>query len=130
MGLTSILPAKSSSRRRTIKIERVSHSNGRGGKLIMKLRFRKATTATTLLVTLAVTLVYVGASFAEPNSGLRRLQPVSPQLLGVLTTQNNKAITLNNASAKSGATVPSGSTIETPDGVGATIHLGALGSIC
>ena len=96
----------------------------------MNFRFRKITTAMTLFVTLAVTLVYVGASFAEPNSTARVSRPTAPQLLGILTTQSNKPITVNGASAKSGATVPSGATIETPDGVGATIHLGALGSIC
>jgi len=96
----------------------------------MNFRFRKITTAITLFVTLAVTLVYVGASFAEPNSTARVSKPTAPQLLGILTTQSNKAITVNGASAKSGATIPSGATIETPDGVGATIHLGGLGSVC
>jgi hypothetical protein len=50
--------------------------------------------------------------------------------MGVLTTRDNKAITVNGAAALTGATVPSGAVIETPDGVGATLRLGGLGSLC
>ncbi len=95
----------------------------------MNFSFRKISAATALFATFAVTFAYVGASFAAPNSGPRLSQPVPAQLLGILTTQSNKAITLNGASAKSGATVPSGATIETPAGIGATIHIGALGGV-
>jgi hypothetical protein len=95
----------------------------------MKFRYRKLTTAVAMLVTLAVGQLYIGISFAEPNSGTRVTNAVT-QLTGVLTTSDGKAITVNGASAISGATILSGSTIETPDGVGATIRLAGLGSIC
>lgn len=96
----------------------------------MNLRYQKLTTVTALLVTLAVGQLYVGITFAEANSGLTVSGVVPLPLMGVLTTSNNKPITVNGASAISGATIPTGASIETPDGVGATIRLGPLGSIC
>jgi hypothetical protein len=96
----------------------------------MRIRYQKITTVTALLVTLAVGQLYVGVSFAEPNSGPGVSGAVPPAIMGVLTTTSNKPITINGASATSGATIPSGATIETPSGVGATIRLGRLGSLC
>ena len=96
----------------------------------MNLRYQRLTTATALLVTLAVGQLYVGITFAEANSALSAPEPVPVQLMGILTTSGNKPITVNGANAISGATIPSGATIETPDGVGATIRLGPLGSLC
>jgi hypothetical protein len=96
----------------------------------MNPRFQKITTVTALLVTLAVGQLYIGVTFAEPTDGTRGLEAVPAALMGVLSTTNNKAITVNGASAVGGATIPSGATIETPAGVGATIRLGRLGSLC
>src|SRR5712692_8029312 len=96
----------------------------------MNFKYRKITTATTLLVVLAVAQVYVGVTFAELNSGPGVSDEAPQQLMGILTTSDNKPITVNGASAISGATIPTGATIETPDRVGATIRLGPLGSIC
>ena len=96
----------------------------------MKIRYQKITTATALLVTLAVGQFYVGVSFAEPNSSSRVSEAVAVDLMGILTTSNNKPVTVNGASAISGATIPTGASIETPDKVGATIRLGPLGSLC
>jgi hypothetical protein len=96
----------------------------------MNLRYKTLTTATALLVTLAVGQLYLGIAFAEATSTLG-VSPGNPaQLMGILTTSNNKPITVNGASAISGASIPTGATIETPDGVGATIRLGPLGSLC
>lgn len=96
----------------------------------MNFRYNRLTTAVALLVTLAVGQLYVGITFAEANSALSVSGSVPVQLMGILTTSNNKPITVNGASAVSGATIPTGATIETPDGVGATIRLGPLGSLC
>ena len=96
----------------------------------MNFKYRKITTATTLLVVLALAQVYVGVTFAGPNSGPGVSGATPQQLMGILTTSDNKPITVNGASAISGATIPTGATIETPDRVGATIRLGPLGSIC
>lgn len=96
----------------------------------MNLRYQKLTTATALLVTLAVGQLYVGITFAEGNSALNVSGAVPLQLMGILTTSNNKPITVNGASAITGATIPAGATVETPDGVGATIRIAGLGSLC
>jgi hypothetical protein len=96
----------------------------------MNLRYQKITTVTALLVTLAVGQLFIGVTFAEPANGLGGFEAVPAALMGVLSTTNNKAITVNGASAVGGATIPSGATIETPSGVGATIRLGRLGSLC
>src|SRR5882762_8679349 len=96
----------------------------------MNLRYQKITTVTALLLTLAVGQLYIGVTFAEPANGVGGFEAVPAVLMGVLSTTNNKAITVNGASAVGGATIPSGATIETPSGVGATIQLGRLGSLC
>jgi len=46
-----------------------------------------------------------------------------------LVTKDNKPITVNGASASSGATILTGAIIETPDQVGATINIASLGSL-
>ena len=112
------------------KTEHFSQLILRGGAKLMNLRYKKLTAAIALLVTLAVGQLYIGITFAEANSGLSVSGAAPVALMGVLTTSNNRPITVNGASAISGATIPSGATIETPDGVGATIRLGSLGSIC
>jgi hypothetical protein len=54
-----------------------------------------------------------------------------PQQLVIakITTRGNQPITVNGASAASGANLLTGATIETPAGVGATINLGSLGEL-
>lgn len=51
------------------------------------------------------------------------------QATGKLATSGNQPILVNGISTNSGATILSGSNIETGDQVGATIDLGALGSV-
>jgi len=96
----------------------------------MHLKYQKITTVIALLVTAAVGQLYIGVTFAEPNSSASVSVTAPQQLMGILTTTQNKPILVNGASAISGATIPPGATIETPDGVGATIRLGTLGSLC
>lgn len=96
----------------------------------MKLKYQKIARATTLLVVMAVAHVYLGVTFAEPNSGNRIPEAVTQQVIGILTTGDNKPVTVNGANAISGATIPTGAAIETSDKVGATIRLGPLGSLC
>jgi len=95
----------------------------------MNFRFQKIATAIALFLTFAVVQVYVGASFAAPRSN-SRVGGRTPQTFGILKTRDNKPITVNGASALDGATIPSGSTVETPAGVGATINFGPLGTLC
>jgi len=96
----------------------------------MNYRFQRIITAIALFLAFAVTQVYVGVSFAAPTSSPSLTASGHPQIMGILKTRDNKPILVNGASAIDGATIPSGATIETPAGVGATINLGALGSIC
>ena len=96
----------------------------------MHLKYQKITTVIALLVTVAVGQLYIGVTFAEPNSGASVSVTAPQPIMGTLTTSQNKPILVNGASAISGATIPPGATIETPDNVGATIRLGALGSLC
>jgi hypothetical protein len=56
--------------------------------------------------------------------------PTLPQAITArLTTRGNQSVSVNGNSASSGATILSGATIETGDGVGATINLGPLGTV-
>lgn len=96
----------------------------------MNFKYQKIARAITLLVVFAVAQVYVGVTFAEPNSGPRISEAVPQLLMGILTTGDNKPIKVNGANAISGATIPTGAAIETPDKVGATLRLGPLGSVC
>lgn len=95
----------------------------------MNSRYQKLSGIVAVLVSLAVGQAYIAASFA----GTAAEGPATPavaQLMGVLTTSNNRPITVNGANATNGASIPTGATIETPAGVGATIRLGALGTLC
>lgn len=85
--------------------------------------------ATAILVVLALAQVYVVVGFADAKTD-RESAATPAQIMGVLTTSDNKPVTVNGAAAVTGATVPSGATIETPAGVGATLRLGPLGSLC
>ncbi len=97
----------------------------------MKLRYRKFNIPIALLVVLGVIQFYVGVGMAQPSlvsalpSGV-----ASAPILGILSTRDNKPIMVNGGSAVSGATIPAGATIETPDNVSATIKLGVLGNVC
>jgi hypothetical protein len=74
----------------------------------------------------ALAQVYIAVGFADTTKS----EATIAQLMGVLTTRDNKGVTVNGAAAVTGASIPSGAVIETPDGVGATLRLAGLGSIC
>lgn len=94
----------------------------------MSTRQRKSFKAIALFLAFAVAQVYVQLSFAEatpPGSPVALPQ----QFIARLTTTGNQPISVNSASAISGATVLTGAIIETPPGVGATVDLGPLGKL-
>ena len=95
----------------------------------MNFRNQKFLSAAALFLIFAVTQVYIGVSFAGPNGGVTP-SAAPQQLMGVLTTRDDQPILVNGVSAISGATIPSGAMIQTPDKVGATITISTLGSIC
>jgi hypothetical protein len=53
----------------------------------------------------------------------------APQVVGKLSTRGNQSIVVNGNKTEPGASILDGATIETPDGVGATVQLGPLGEI-
>lgn len=95
----------------------------------MDFTHKRVSAAVALIVGIAICQAYIGASFAATTPGAEATA-AGQQVMGILTTSDNKPITVNGASARNGATIPSGSTIETPAGVGATIKLGPLGTLC
>src|SRR5882724_11450026 len=98
----------------------------------MSLKSRRIATMVSLFLVFAVSQIYLGVSFAGPGSAT--VASESPRLTqqqptGILTTHHNKPITVNGSTAISGATIVTGADIETPNGVGATVSLGSLGSL-
>src|SRR5882672_6194695 len=89
---------------------------------------RKVSRAIAVFLAVALVQVFVQLSFAAPTSPSAPVV-VPQQFIARLTTTGNQPITVNNASAASGASLLTGATIETPAAVSATIDLGALGTV-
>jgi hypothetical protein len=94
----------------------------------MSQRQRKAFKAIAVFLAFSFAQVYVQTSLAIPGTTSGAF-PLPQQFVGRLATRGNQPITVNGASASSGATILTGATIETPDQVGATINLGSLGTL-
>lgn len=90
----------------------------------MNFRSHRGAVAVAITLVLALTQVYVSVGFAGTTPA------TTAQQIGVLTTRENKAVTVNGAAAVSGASVTSGAVIETPADVGATLRLAGLGTVC
>ena len=88
----------------------------------MTSRYQRSFKSLAMLVVLAIMNVYVATAWAAPGVP-------SMQAVGKITTSGNQPVTVNGNSVGSGGSIQTGATIETPDGVGATINLGPLGSI-
>lgn len=87
----------------------------------MRFRYQRDITATALFLIVAVMQTFVGVSFARsPNAAA---PAAVQQVSAVLTTNQNKPISVNGAEAITGATIVSGSLIETPEQVSATINI-------
>jgi hypothetical protein len=87
----------------------------------MKLKGSSSHKAIALLIVFSLMQLYVVSALAAT---------MPPQTItGRLVTRANQSISVNGNNVSSGATILSGATIETPDGAGATISLGPLGSI-
>jgi len=89
------------------------------------IRARLSGAAASVLV-FAITTVNVGIS---APSGSLLPEPPPPPVKAILRTVDNRPITVNGANAISGATVLTGSMIETPDQVSAVISLGSAGDL-
>jgi hypothetical protein len=94
---------------------------------ILKNRIIKAT---AVALVLALTHLCLSAELVRAAS-TRLIASVAPQgaIQGRLTTRGNNPVTVNGNSAKSGETIFSGQSIQTSDGVGATVSLPGLGRV-
>lgn len=92
----------------------------------MDTRRKKALKALAVFLAFSFAQIYVQAGLPNPGP-----VPAPPQraITARLATKNNQPITVNGASAGTGATILTGATIETPDQVGATLDLGDAGVI-
>ncbi|MBV9926045.1 MAG: hypothetical protein JOZ96_13590 [Acidobacteria bacterium] len=91
----------------------------------------KIVKATALSLALAVTHVCLGAELVRAASArlIAKATGVQGGAQGRLTTRGNNAVTVNGNSAKSGETIFSGQSIQTPAGVGATVNLPGIGRV-
>jgi hypothetical protein len=89
----------------------------------MSSRFRRITPATALVLALAIGLLYLPVSLAASANSPSAPSLAPQQATAILTTGSNRPVTLNGASAISGATVMTGAMIETPDQVGASMSI-------
>jgi hypothetical protein len=78
-----------------------------------------------LLLVFALFSLTLERSFAAPRLSVTS----APQLVGKLSTRGNRPISVNGNNTEAGASILDGSTLETPDGTGATITIGSLGEV-
>src|SRR6185369_4137743 len=94
----------------------------------MNLKRRKALTAIAVLLLFSVSQIGLQIGLAEPNSN--KNTPVIPQqIVARLATRNNQPITVNGQSASTGASLLTGTTIETAADQSATVNVGPLGTV-
>lgn len=87
--------------------------------------------ATALGLTLAVTHVCLSAELVQAASARLVAKATAAQgaSQGRLTTRGNNPVTVNGNSARSGETIFTGQSIQTPEGVGATVNLPGIGRV-
>src|SRR6185503_10879100 len=94
----------------------------------MSTRQRKGMKAMAVFVAFAVAQISMQLSFAGTVSPSYAML-LQQQLVDKISTSGNRPILVNGNSTASGGSLVTGATIETPDGVSATIDLGPLGSL-
>ncbi|HEX8119562.1 MAG TPA: hypothetical protein VF521_19970 [Pyrinomonadaceae bacterium] len=87
--------------------------------------------ATAFGLALAVTHVCLSAELVQAASArlIAKAAGVQSGAQGRLTTRGNNPVTVNGNSAKSGETIFSGQSIQTPAGVGATVNVPGVGRV-
>lgn len=87
--------------------------------------------ATALGLALAVTHVCLSAELVQAATARLIAKATAAQggAQGRLTTRGNNSVTVNGNSARSGETIFSGQSIQTPEGVGATVNLPGIGRV-
>src|SRR5688500_6235896 len=87
-------------------------------------------TKTTIAALLIYSTLQISGQLAFAKSGPPVTKvAVQQQLVGRLTTRNNRPVTVNGLSAASGAAITTGTTIETKADESATVDLGSLGRL-
>lgn len=94
----------------------------------MSIRQRKGMKAIAVFLAFAVVQISMQMSFAGTVSPSYAAL-VQQQLVVRINTSGNRPILVNGNSTASGGSLATGATIETPDGVSATIDLGPLGTL-
>jgi len=69
-----------------------------------------------------------GVSSSQPESPGRTLG-ISETATAILTIRDNRPVTVNGTFATSGATILSGTAVDTPEGVTAVVNLGSLSAV-
>lgn len=87
--------------------------------------------ATALGLALTVTHVCLSAELVQAATARLVAKATAPQggPQGRLTTRGNNSVTVNGNGARSGETIFSGQSIQTPEGVGATVNLPNIGRV-
>jgi hypothetical protein len=94
----------------------------------MNLKRRKASNAVAALLVFSTLQVGLQVGFAEPTSTKTETMIVQ-QIVARLVTRNNQPINVNGQSTGTGASILSGTTIETGADQSATVNVGPLGSV-
>jgi hypothetical protein len=92
----------------------------------MPIRRRKVLTALAVFLAFALSQVYVQAGL--PNAATNAVEP-QRVITATLRTKDNKPVKINGNDAGTGATLLTGTTLETPDQVSAIIDLGDAGTV-
>src|SRR6476661_3883232 len=95
----------------------------------MNFKHRRASKAVAVFVLFAMVQIAVQIGFAAPSTSVTTVAPIPQQFIARLTTRNNQPITVNGNSATTGASIVTGTTIETGADQSATVNLGPLGTL-
>ena len=94
----------------------------------MNLRRRKPITAIAALLLFSISQIGLQIGFAKAKTTTPALV-LPQQVVARLTTRNNQPITVNGQSASTGASLVTGTTVETGADQSATVNVGPLGSV-
>ena len=94
----------------------------------MNMKRRKATTAIAAFLLFSVSQIGLQIGLADTKS-TRTTTVIPQQIVARLATRNNTPITVNGQSASTGASLLTGTTIETAADQSATVNVGPLGSV-
>ncbi|MFS8085485.1 MAG: hypothetical protein ACMG6H_07620 [Acidobacteriota bacterium] len=105
-------------------------------KVVCLLLARVCFSSRSLGIGAAIAICFV-LTIAQFQSGVSSIQPESPgraldtskTATAILTIRDNRPITVNGTIATSGATILSGTAIDTPDGVAAAVNVGSLSAV-